>query len=266
MDAFESAARRAAGRAAEILRHDWQRRNRIQVKSTAIDLVTDTDRACEAAILDVLGEAFPDHAVIAEESGARGTSEFRWLVDPLDGTTNFAHGYPQVAISIALRHGDETLLGLVADPLRGETFVARRGGGAFLDGSPIRVTATARLADSLLATGFPYDRRRFADVYLAYFKAFMLRTHGLRRAGSAALDLCWVAAGRVDGFWEWRLKPWDTAAGALVVEEAGGRTGDFRGGPFDPFGEQCLATNGLLHDEMVAALGEVWATAGAPGR
>jgi myo-inositol-1(or 4)-monophosphatase len=251
MSPFEAAARRAAERAGEILRKQWHRRNPVVSKSTPIDLVTETDRACEEAILEVLGEAFPDHAVLAEESGARGEGEYRWLVDPLDGTTNFAHGYPQVAVSLALVRGAQTVFGLVYDPIRDETYCASRGGGASCNRQPIRVTDTTSLATSLLATGFPYDRTRYADFYLSYFKAFMTRTHGLRRAGSAALDLCWVAAGRVDGFWEWRLKPWDTAAGAILVEEAGGQVSDFSGGRFDSFGEQCLATNGRIHGEVL---------------
>lgn len=254
---LESAARRAAVEAGTILKQRWLRHGAIDVKSTAIDLVTDVDRACEAAILDVLGRAFPEHAVLAEESGARGDHEFLWLVDPLDGTTNFAHGYPQVSISIALRQGTETVLGLVYDPLREETFFARRGHGALLNGRALRVTTTERLEASLLASGFPYDRREHADFYLSFFKAFLLRTHGIRRAGSAALDLCWVAAGRVDGFWEWKLKPWDTAAGALIVEEAGGRTSDFRGARFDPFAAETLATNGRIHEQMLQAIGEL---------
>ena len=195
--------------------------------------MTDVDRACEAAILDVICSTFPDHAVLAEESGARGEHEFLWLVDPLDGTTNFAHGYPQVAISLALRRGAQTILGVVYDPIREELFVARRGGGAFLNDRPLRVSvdrapglvarspAASPTTDASMPTSTSPSSRRF-----------MLRTQGIRRAGSAALDLCWVAAGRVDGFWEWKLKPWDTAAGALLVEEAGGRVSDFRGGRF----------------------------------
>jgi len=254
VDPFESAARRAVDRAGAIIRERWHDHGAVERKSTAIDIVTDVDRAAEAAILEVLRSAFPDHAILAEESGAVGEHEFVWLVDPLDGTTNFAHGYPQVSVSIALRRGRETLLGLVYDPVRDELFVARRGGGATLDDRRLEVSREQGLGSALLASGFPYDRREHADFYLSFFKAFMLRTQGIRRAGSAALDLCWVAAGRVDGFWEWKLKPWDTAAGALVVEEAGGRVSDFRGGPFDPFQEQTLASNGYIHDEMVEVI------------
>ena len=254
VDAFESAARLAADAAGAILKRRWHDRGPVEIKSSAIDLVTEVDRACEQAILDVLGSAFPDHAFLAEESGGRGSHEFVWIVDPLDGTTNFAHGYPQVSIAIALQRAGESLFGLVYDPIREELFIARRGGGATLNDRRIRVSAAPDLASSLLASGFPYDRRQHADYYLSFFKAFMLRTQGIRRAGSAALDLCWVAAGRVDGFWEWKLKPWDTAAGVLIVEEAGGRASDFRGDGFDAFGDQTLASNGLIHREMVEVL------------
>ena len=257
VDPFESAARRAADRAGAIVKRRWHDRGAIATKSSSIDLVTEVDRACEQAILDVLGAAFPEHAFLAEESGTHGSNEFVWVVDPLDGTTNFAHGYPQVSISIALLRGGETLFGLVYDPIREELFVGRRGGAATLNDRALHVSAAADLGSSLLASGFPYDRREHADYYLSFFKAFMLRTQGIRRAGSAALDLCWVAAGRVDGFWEWKLKPWDTAAGVLIVEAAGGRSSDFHGGHFDPFGDQTLASNGLIHDEMVEVLGRL---------
>lgn len=254
MTRFEEVARQAAERAGQILRERWLQSNRIDLKSSAVDLVTDADRASEAAILEILGSAFPEHAVLAEESGSHGENEFQWLVDPLDGTTNFAHSYPHISISLALNRAGETIFGLVHDPLREEIFTASRGGGAFCNGSPIRVTATPTLATSLLATGFPYDRARWADLYLSYFKAFMMRTHGIRRAGSAALDLCWVGAGRIDGYWEWKLKPWDTSAGALIVSEAGGQVSDFQGARFDPRGNQCLASNGRIHQEMLEVM------------
>jgi myo-inositol-1(or 4)-monophosphatase len=254
VEAFESAARLAVDRAGAILKQRWNEERHVECKSTAIDLVTEVDRACEQAILEVLTSAFPGHAVLAEESGAHGDHEFLWLVDPLDGTTNFAHQYPHVSISVALARGGQTILGVVYDPVREELFNARRGGGARLNDAPLRVSATADLDSSLLASGFPYDRREHADYYLSFFKGFMMRTQGVRRAGSAALDLCWVAAGRVDGFWEWKLKPWDTAAGALIVEEAGGRTSDFTGGRFDVFGDQVLASNGKIHEQMIEVL------------
>jgi myo-inositol-1(or 4)-monophosphatase len=257
VDAYESAARIAVAHAGAIIQRRRDDRGAVERKSTAIDFVTDVDRACEAAILDVLRSAFPQHAILAEESGRSGDDEFVWLVDPLDGTTNFAHGYPQVSVSVALHRSGQALLGLVYDPFRDELFVGRRGGGATLNDRPLAVSTRSPLESTLLASGFPYDRREHADLYLSYFKAFMMRAQGIRRAGSAALDLCWVAAGRVDGFWEWKLKPWDTAAGALIVAEAGGRVSDFAGNPFDPFGEQTLASNGAIHDEMIAVIADI---------
>jgi myo-inositol-1(or 4)-monophosphatase len=254
VEAFEAAARLAVHRAGAILKQRWNAERRIERKSTAIDLVTEVDRACEQAILDVLTSSFPEHAILAEESGAHGTHEFLWLVDPLDGTTNFAHQYPQVSISVALARSGQTILGVVYDPVREELFSARRGSGAHLNDRRLQVSTIADLDSSLLASGFPYDRRERADYYLAFFKGFMMRTQGVRRAGSAALDLCWVASGRVDGFWEWKLKPWDTAAGALIVEEAGGRMSDFEGGLFDIFGNQTLASNGTIHEQMIEVL------------
>jgi myo-inositol-1(or 4)-monophosphatase len=255
VEAFESAARLAVDRAGTIIKRRWhEQQQRIERKSTAIDLVTEVDRACEEAILGVITSAFPEHAVLAEESGARGDHEFLWLIDPLDGTTNFAHRYPQVSVSLALSRRGETILGLVYDPVREELFSARRGSGARMNDRRLEVSTTADLGSALLASGFPYDRREHADYYLSFFKGFMMRTQGVRRAGSAALDLCWVAVGRVDGFWEWKLKPWDTAAGALIVEEAGGRISDFEGRHFDPFGEQTVASNGRIHQQMIEVL------------
>jgi len=177
-----------------------------------------------------------------------------WYLDPLDGTTNFAHGFPHFAVSLALERGGKLLLGIVHDPLRNETFCARRGGGASLNGRPIHVSAVTDLEQALLGTGFPYDRREHLDFYLGFLADFMVRAQGVRRVGSAALDLCYVACGRLDGFWEWKLKPWDTAAGALIVAEAGGVVTDFRGAAFDAFGEQTLASNGSLHATMTRIL------------
>lgn len=226
----------------------------------AIDLVTQTDREVETLLTERLRSAFPDHVVVGEEASAgRPVTPpprdcWAWYLDPLDGTTNFAHGHPHFAVSVALARGADLLFGMVADPLRGETFAARRGDGATLNGHPIHVSGIARLDQALLATGTPYDRRERADFYLERIKAFMLRAQGIRRAGSAALDLCYVACGRVDAYWEWRLAPWDHAAGALVVREAGGTVSDATGAPFDLFGDSTVASNGLLHAAMVDVL------------
>ncbi len=184
----------------------------------------------------------------------------RWLIDPLDGTTNFAHGYPQFAVSIALARDEELVLGLVHDPMRAETFTAVRGEGARLNGASIAVSDTGELGRALLATGFPPDRRERAAFYLTFVRVALERAQCVRRAGSAALDLCYVACGRLDGFWEWKLHPWDIAAGRLIVEEAGGRVTDFRGGPHHLSGDETAASNGRVHSGLLEAL----AAAGGP--
>ena len=260
LDAFLTVATEVVREAGSRLRQAASEPQRVEHKG-AIDLVTETDRAVEALITERLRAAFPDHVVVGEEASAAGgatrppADRFAWYLDPLDGTTNFAHGHPHFAVSLGLARGREGLLGLVADPLREETFVAVRGAGATLNGAPIRVSTAASLGAALLATGTPYDRREQAELYLGVIRDFMLRSQGIRRAGSAALDLCWVACGRLDAYWEWRLGPWDVAAGALIVREAGGAVSDFAGGPHDVFGSETLASNGHLHAEMLAILG-----------
>jgi myo-inositol-1(or 4)-monophosphatase len=251
-------SRRAAHSAGALLREQWQQPKQITFKG-AIDLVTSVDRDCERLIVGLLRQNFPEHAIVAEEeTNDVGDSQgYRWIIDPLDGTTNFAHGYPHFCISIALEYASEMILGLVYDPLRRETFEARRGAGATLNGAAIRVSGVKDLDTSLLATGFPYDRREHPDYYLSFFKAFMLRSQGIRRNGSAALDLCYVACGRVEGFWELKLRPWDIAAGALIVAEAGGTLSDFAGDDFSINGNETLASNGLIHDEMLEVLRDI---------
>ncbi|HEY7316146.1 MAG TPA: inositol monophosphatase family protein [Candidatus Binatia bacterium] len=248
---FLSVAWEAASLAGSLIRAQWQAPKIIDYKDT-IDLVTSVDRECERQIVDVLRRHFPTHSILAEEETDRvGTDHrHRWIIDPLDGTTNFAHGYPQFSVSIALECDDEVILGLVYDPLRDECFKAVRGEGATLNGSSIQVSAVKELDKALLATGFPYDRREKADFYLGFFKDFMIRSQGIRRNGSAALDLCYVACGRIDGFWELKLRPWDTAAGSLIVTEAGGKLSDFSGGKFSIRSNETLASNGAIHGEM----------------
>lgn len=256
---MERVAVAAVYAAGQRIRAAWQGEKRIEHKG-ATDIVTETDREVEALVIGQLRAAFPEHHIVAEEASA-GTlpaapanDRYVWYLDPLDGTTNFAHAYPQFAVSLALARGVEPLFGIVHDPIRSETFVARAGHGATLNGIPIHVSPTADLGQALLATGFPYDRREHADFYLGFLRAFMVRAQDVRRAGSAALDLCYVACGRFDGFWEWKLKPWDTAAGVLMVREAGGTTSDFAGEQFDLYGAQTLASNGRLHAALLQVL------------
>jgi myo-inositol-1(or 4)-monophosphatase len=259
---FESVALHAAREAGALLRARAHGAKRVEYKSGAVDLVTDTDRDAEALVVAHLRRAFPDHVIVAEEASSGTTistptvDQYAWYLDPLDGTTNFAHAFPHFCVSLALARGTEPLLGVVYDPMRDELFAARRGGGATLNGAPIHVSGVDDLNRALLATGFPYDRRARGDFYLSFFADFMQRAQGIRRGGSAALDLCYVACGRCDGFWEWKLRPWDTAAGTLIVREAGGSVSDFRGGAFDLFGEHTLASNGHLHAAMLQVLGE----------
>jgi myo-inositol-1(or 4)-monophosphatase len=257
MDHFLTVAWQAARMAGAVIRDNWQRVHDIEYKS-AIDLVTATDRASEEAIVAHLAKRYPGHSILAEEATAivAPGSVYRWIVDPLDGTTNFAHSFPHVAISIALEREKEIVLGLVYDPIRDEGFSAMKGEGALLNDKPIRVSKAGELDKALLATGFPYDHREDPDYYLKYFRSLTRRAQGIRRAGSAALDLCYVAAGRLDGFWELKLKPWDIAAGALIVVEAGGIVSNFSGGPFSIDGEETLASNGLIHGEMISAIDE----------
>ena len=254
---FERVAHAAAERAGALVRARYRERPEVSFKSE-VDLVTTVDRQAERLIVDTIVAAFPEHGIVAEESPARpGRDSHRWYVDPLDGTTNFAHGYPHFAVSIALADGDDLLLGLVYDPVREEIFTALRGGGARLNGAPIQVSEVAVLERSLLATGFPYDRRQHSDFYLAFWREAIQRAQGVRRAGAAALDLCYLACGRLDGFWEWKLRPWDTAAGRLIVEEAGGRVSDFSGGPHRLTGAETAASNGRLHGELLDMIATV---------
>ncbi|HEU4412597.1 MAG TPA: inositol monophosphatase family protein [Polyangiaceae bacterium] len=252
------AALDAAG--AVLMRH-YGAVDRVDEKG-ALDLVTQADRESEAAIKALLRGHFPDHAIVAEESGAEGEGRVRWVVDPLDGTTNFAHSFPVFAVSIAVECDGRTVAAGVENPFSRERFLAFEGRGATLNGRRIRPSTEGALARALVASGFPYDRRERIDHYLAYWKAFLCRCHGVVRLGSAALDLCSVACGRLDAFWEEGLKPWDTAAGALIVAEAGGRVSGYGGGPYRPGDPSVLASNGLVHDACVALLAEVAAGEG----
>lgn len=217
-----------------------------------VDLVTEADRASEKLIVNEIRKRWPRHDLVGEEGSRTETgSDFRWYVDPLDGTTNFAHGYPVFCVSIALDYKGERIAGVIYDPSRDEMFAAEKGGGAQLNGGPIRVSFAKRLAESLVATGFP-SHKRHKNPNIHFYHQITLRTHGVRRAGSAALDLCCVACGRYDAFWEFNLNPWDTAAGVLLLQEAGGKVTDFSGGPFVLDSREVLASNSLLHDELLA--------------
>ena len=197
------------------------------------DFVTEVDKAAEAAIIDILLDAYPKHAILAEETGNAGTegSEYQWIIDPLDGTTNFIHGFPQYAVSIALAHRSVISHAVVYDPGRNELFTASKGSGAFLNEKRIRVSKRAKLDEALIGTGFPYRSFEHIDTYLAIFKEMTRRAAGVRRPGAASLDLAYVAAGRLDGFWEFGLSPWDIAGGSLLISEAGGLIGDLTGEP-----------------------------------
>ena len=233
-------------------------------KKGEIDLVTEVDFECERLCRQVVAERFPDHDVLAEEFGAGGSSgrpsRWRWVFDPLDGTTNYAHGLPIFCSSLGLEIDGRTEVGAVYDPTRRELFTAQRGEGAYLNGNRLTVSVTPRLIDGLLVTGFPYDVHQHGGDLVELFGAFLGRARAVRRLGSAALDLCYVAAGRFEAFWEQQLKPWDVSAGALIVTEAGGRVTGMDGSPFDPAAAHLIASNGPLHDEMLTVIREFRAT------
>jgi len=224
-------------------------------KKGAIDLVTEVDLECEQMCRAVLADRFPDHDILAEELGggpAQGaSSRYRWVFDPLDGTTNYAHGLPVFCASLALEIDGRAEIGAIYDPTRKELFTGERGQGAFLNGTRLHVSDTSRLLDALLVTGFPYDVHQKLGPLIEMFSAFLGQARAVRRLGSAALDLCYVAGGRFDGFWEQSLRPWDVAAGALIVEEAGGRVTGMDGTPFDPAAAHLVASNGQLHEAML---------------
>lgn len=247
-------AARAAG---QLLKSELSGSRRIAYKGSPTNLVTEMDARVEELIVSRLAAAFPHDAVLAEERGASaGRSGRRWIIDPLDGTTNFAHRFPVYAISIGVECGNELLAGVVYDPSRDELFTGEAGRGAFLNGRSVTVSMTAELDAALLVTGFAYDIRETPKNNLDHFARFALTAQGVRRTGSAALDLCYVAAGRFDGFWEVKLNPWDMAAGVLIVREAGGRITDLRGNTHSIHQPELVASNGLIHDEMLGILGE----------
>jgi myo-inositol-1(or 4)-monophosphatase len=227
-----------------------------------VDLVTIADRKSEALILERIRKQFPSHDVMGEEGTRIETgSDYKWYVDPLDGTTNFAHGYPVFCVSLGVEYRKQRIAAVVYDPTRDEMFVAEKGAGARLNDQSIHVSTTAELGQCLIATGFP-SQKRHKNPNIYFYHQLTLRTHGVRRAGSAALDLCNVASGRFEGFWEFNLNPWDTAAGVLIVEEAGGKVSDFSGGEFQIASRETLATNGLIHQALLHEFQQILAGRG----
>jgi myo-inositol-1(or 4)-monophosphatase len=252
LEAAISAAREAGG----VLREGFGRQHSISYKGV-VDIVTEVDEQAERVIGEILLGAFPAYGMLAEEGGGlAGEEDARWIVDPLDGTTNYAHGLPIFCVSIALEKRGEVILGVVHDPMRGESYVAERGGGATLNGEPIKVSGTDELIRALLVTGFPYDRDQVPTA-LELFGKFAMLTQSMRRLGSAALDLCYVASGRLDGYYERGSHAWDVAAGALMVEEAGGKVTNYHGGALDLGGREVVASNGALHPAMMRLTREV---------
>lgn len=254
LEGYLKAAKEAAQKAGRFLKESIDNTKEIIFKGS-VDLVTNLDNQSQSMIFKYLSDSFPDHDFLAEEglSEERG-AEFRWIIDPLDGTTNYAHKFPVFTVSIALERKSEVVLGVIYDPMREEMFTALRGEGAFLNERKIKVSSVDDLDKSLVATGFPYDLRVSDVNNINHFKNFVTRVQAIRRCGSAAMDLCYVACGRFDGFWELKLQPWDMAAGALIVEEAAGQISDFLGRGFSIHSAEILASNGLIHGQMIDVL------------
>jgi len=252
---FAAEVARAAG---DILNYYATRDKKVEHKGRA-NLVTVADRESEALIIREIHSRYPNHTILAEESGlvdasSQASDTARWVIDPLDGTTNYAHQFPMFSVSVGFEQDGKMLCGAVYDPVRDEMFTGSRGKGAFLNGEPILVSDVSRLSQGLLLTGFPYDFREKVERALNLFRSMLVASQAVRRAGSAALDLCYIACGRSDGFWELELSPWDTAAGLVIVEEAGGRVSDFDGGPFSIYAREILSSNGSIHAEMMSAI------------
>ncbi|MBN2373268.1 inositol monophosphatase [bacterium] len=244
---FFDLAVEAARKAGRIQREGLGRDIKIRLKGPK-NLVTEIDKGCEEAITSLIIERYPEHGILAEEGGARKTSSpYRWIIDPLDGTTNYTHAYPFFCVSIALEENGEIVVGVVYDPVKDEMFCARKREGAWMNGCPVHVSRIDKLEKALVAAGRLTKKDRDVDVQFASFRKLASKALALRIDGAAALDMCYVAIGRFDAFWEYGLKPWDTAAGWLIIKEAGGQVSAFNGGPFDPFGPEVLASNGIIH-------------------
>ena len=256
MKEFKKTALIAAEKAGKILIKNLGKVKQIDYKGI-VNLVTEIDRLSEKTIIDTILKRFPNHEILAEESKEKyNSSEYKWIIDPLDGTTNYAHGYPVVCISIALEIEGEIAMGIVYDPFRDELFYAEKGKGAYLNNKQIHVSKTDKLIRSLLSTGFAYNVRVTKDNNLVHFCKFSLLAQGVRRDGSAALDFCYTAMGRFDGFWEMNLSAWDMAAGSLIVEEAGGRITDLKGNNFSIYNKNVVASNSLIHKAMIDVIAE----------
>ena len=244
-----------AKRAGKFLKDNEGKISEIKEKGSFTNLVTNVDKGSEALIKEFVMENFPTHGILAEESGASTpASEYKWIIDPLDGTTNYTHCYPVYCVSIGVEHKGEIVAGVVYDPNFDELFSAEKGSGAFMNGKKLNVTSTGTLDHSLLATGFPYDIKRNPFNCVQHFNEFLMTAQAIRRLGSAALDICYVASGRMDGFWEVNLHPWDTAAAVLITTEAGGKVTDFTGRIYSIYQKNILLSNGLIHEQMIEVL------------
>ncbi len=258
MSSYLNISEEIAREAGALLHGYFQRHIGFELKGD-FDLVTAADRASEKLVIERLHQHFPTHSIVAEESGGHAgeSAEYCWYVDPLDGTTNFAHGFPTYNVTLALEKAGEIVAGVIFDPERGEMFACERGSGSQLNGQPIHVSRVAKIDETLVATGFP-SRKRHRDINVHFYYQLAMITHGVRRAGAAALDLAYVASGRLDAYWEFGLNPWDMAAGILLVTEAGGRCSDMQGGPAHVRGPHLLADNGAVHQAMLEVFGEVF--------
>lgn len=243
-------AKEAAYEAGDVQLTYFGKKKEIEHKFNEFDLVTNADKLAEEKIISTIKSFFPDHEILGEESGRQGKSDYTWVIDPIDGTTNYAHNFPHFACSIGLLYKGEIYAGVVFDAVKNELFWAAEGTGAFLNSDSIKVSEVKSLKNSLLSTGFPYERAETLEENLDYFRRFIYKAQAIRRPGAASLDLCYLACGRIDGFWELNLSPWDTAAGVCIIREAGGKVTNFGKESFDIYTKNILATNGFLHNEM----------------
>lgn len=247
---------KASLEAGKILKENFEGNFKISSKDVVSNLVTEIDKKSEDRIIEIIKSDFPGHDIISEEAGSLyQESEFKWIIDPIDGTVNFAHSIPLTCVSIALEKNGEVILGAVFNPISGEFFFSEKGNGAYLNETAISVSKNGDFGKSLLVTGFPYDSSSYKPDPVSVFKKFIMLDIPIRRLGSAALDLCWTACGRFEGFWEYNLNAWDVAAGYLILTEAGGKVTNFKGEKFSVYGKQILATNGLIHDNMLEVIG-----------